>query len=86
MTQSHERRKKDGKARFRTSAAAASTFILAAFVAPGVLGAIRGNSLPVPLIDCSWGTWILFWGGVSVAASGLARLVFYLLERGKTGD
>ena len=70
---------------FRVGAAAIYTFVLGAFVWPGVQSAITGSSTPAPTYMGSWATWIVRWIGISIVGYALTAIVLRLLERKKQG-
>lgn len=68
---------------FRPGLAAAYTFVLGAFVFPGVYAAITGSPTPAPSHMGTWAAWILRWIGISIAGYALTAVTLRLLERRK---
>jgi len=71
----------DGRAGFRVGVAAVYTFVLEAFVLPGVYGAITGSTAPAPSLMGSWAAWIVRWIGVSIGGHAVTAIVLRSLER-----
>jgi len=69
--------------RFRVGVAAVYTFVLGAFVLPGVYGAITGAPVPAPSHMGTWTSWIVRWIAISVVGYCITAIVFRLLERRK---
>lgn len=68
---------------FRVGVAAVYTFVLGAFVFPGVYGAITASTPPAPSYMGSWAAWIVRWIGISIVGYAIAAVVLRLLERRK---
>lgn len=75
------RRRKTSRVVLKPGIAAMWMFLFAGFVAPGIWSAIEGLPHPFPWGTQSWGGWILFWLGVSVATYIASACVFRAARR-----
>ena len=74
------------RTQFNPGVAAAYTFVLGAFVWPGVYGAVTGAATPAPSYMGSWAAWIVRWIGVTVVGYTLAAVTLRILERRRKRD
>ena len=72
----------DESPRFPVGRICVFSFVIMAFVLPGVYGAIIGSAPPTPWqMGGTWATWIASYAGVFVFAYAVSKVVLRLLER-----
>jgi len=72
----------DESKRFPLGRICVFSFVLMAFVLPGVWGAIIGSSPPTPWqMGGTWAMWIASYAGVFLFAYAVTRMVLHLLKR-----
>jgi len=74
----------DERARFPLGRVCIFSFVIMAFVFPGVWGAVIGSSPPTPRqMGGTWATWIASYAGVFLFGYAATKVVLRLLERRK---
>lgn len=71
----------DRRTRFQPGLTSIFSFVIVAFVLPGVYGAITGSAPPAPWQMGSWAIWIAFCVGVFLFGYAVTKVVLRLLER-----
>ena len=71
----------DKSTRFPLGRICVFSFVIVAFILPGVYGAITGSTPPAPWQMGSWAIWIAFCVGVFLFGYAVSKVVLRLLER-----